>query len=439
MNSAKSEAYTSLLNAIKASGIHIYEDGDALVFGGRESEFGGYRKPHGPLLNKRIGVLVASEFSDFQAYEIMHYVGEFGGICEFILVDWILWKNTRPAISGKGVEGQWGLHVDPIPTVAFDKAEHFQSLKKADPSNYDAIVILGNHSADIMLSEPEVWEFVAKANAAGALMGAIGEGTMPYIHTGIVNQKQVTGSRLVKFMLERVAAFRDEPVIIDQNLITARNTEDTPAFVRALAQYFDPNFADPREHSMNGVRALMICGEDYEDIEMCVPFLELLYRGANVIMGTFDPPMRSRPGMLGVDVVMGSVGTTIPVQEVPLDRYAIRKLDEIAMGDFDVIVIPGGFCPWNVIAAGYEKFIAEAYKAGKVVSAICHGPIAPAAAGILKGKKCAGVTQCLDAIPIMGGEWFEDRSAVIDGNIITARMPSDIPEYLDAINLKLLE
>ncbi len=55
------------------------------------------------------------------------------------------------------------------------------------------------------------------------------------------------------------------------------------------------------------------------------------------------------------------------------------------------------------------------------------------AAGILEGKKAAGITQVIDIVPIMGGTYNGDWSAVIEGRIVTARAPWDIPEFLDAI------
>jgi protease I len=424
---------TSFMEAVKKTGVRVFQDGTATIWDGREGKYGGQRKPVGPLVGKKVGLLIAAEFSDYQAYELLHYVGEFGGTIEWILVDWVVWKNTRPAVITKGVEGQWGLHVDPIQTIAFDKGGTYKSMKDADPKDYDVLVVLGNHSADIMLSESAVWDFVKTCSDSGAIMGAIGEGTMPYIRVGIMNGKKSTGSRVVKMMLERIGTYTDAAVVVDGKLITAQNTVDTPEFVRELAKMVDPKFTDPRKDSLKGTRVLFIAGEDYEDIEMCVPFLESLYRGAEVTFGTFPPAQRARIGGIGLDIVMGSVGTTIPIQEVPTSRYKICALKDIRTLDFDVIVVPGGFGPWNIVSTGNEKFLKEAYSAGKIVATICHGTIASAAAGILEGKKAAGITQVIDIVPIMGGTYNGDWSAVIEGRIVTARAPWDIPEFLDAI------
>ena len=61
---------------------------------------------------------MASEFSDFQAYYLTLYLSEFGGEVEFLLVDWVTWKNTRPTLATKGVQGMWRLSLDPIPTIS---------------------------------------------------------------------------------------------------------------------------------------------------------------------------------------------------------------------------------------------------------------------------------------------------------------------------------
>ena len=109
------------------------------------------------------------------------------------------------------------------------------------------------------------------------------------------------------------------------------------------------------------------------------------------------------------------------------------------MEDFDLVQIPGAFCPWNMLAAGKPvEFLKQAYAAGKIIAAICHGPIPLAAADLVKGRKVAGWLACKDAVRIMGGTYNADWSAVIDGQIVTGRVPADLPEFLDAATEALL-
>ncbi len=149
-NVAEKNVSSTALDIAKQTGIDIVRDGDVTAWAGR---YGGNNKPRGPLADKKVAVIVASEFSDFQAYYLVSYIGEFGGKCEFLLVDWVTWKFTRPNIANKGVRGMWDLSVDPIPVMGGDKPALYKSLKDADPKEYDAVVIIGGHSADVMVTE----------------------------------------------------------------------------------------------------------------------------------------------------------------------------------------------------------------------------------------------------------------------------------------------
>jgi putative intracellular protease/amidase len=184
---------------------------------------------------------------------------------------------------------------------------------------------------------------------------------------------------------------------------------------------------------------LMICGWDFEDYEIAVPVIEFLHRGASVILGTFDGATRARPPLLGLDVVQGNFGMSVPLQEISEDLYTIKKLPRIDMGEFDGLLIPGAFNPWNMIEAGTPlEFLREADKAGKIISYMCHGPIPVSAAGLVEGKKVTGWLASRDAVTAMGGEFNADWAAVLDGNHVSGRTTPEIPEWIDAITTALL-
>ncbi len=241
-------------------------------------------------------------------------------------------------------------------------------------------------------------------------------------------------------MLKKIADFKDVPIARDGKIITARDTIDTADFVRELCGVFDPDFAAKRKDILKGKRILIIAGEDFEDIELAVPVMEYIYRGAQISIATFPAPVRSRPPLIGVDVVMGNYGLSVPFQEIPDSYYKIVKLSDARISDYDVIQIPGAFCPWNMVVADKPvQFLKRAYKEGKIIAAICHGPIAVAAADLVEGKKTTGYVACRDALEIMGATYNWDLSAVIDGRIVTGRVPDDVPEFLDAVTLALLK
>ena len=418
--------------------IQVQEAGKIKIWKG---PYTGKRKPVGPLAGRTIGVLAASEFSDFQAYYLAEYLSEFGGKVEFLLVDWVTWKFTRPNITNKGVRGMWDLSLDPIPTMTPEARYTWKPLKEADPKDYDAVVIMGGHSADVMVTEAPVIDFIKKADKRGAFVGGIGGGDIPLISAGILHGKRVTGNRVVRFMLERIGTFVDRPCVRDGRVITARDTINTPDFVRELCKAFDPGFVPQKKGILKGKRVVIIAGEDFEDPELCVPTMEFVYRGARVTLATFPPPMRARPPMLGVEVIMGNFGVSVPFQEIPeRGYYDILPLSQLDPRDYDLVHIPGGFCPWNMVMAGTPvEFLKRMYEAGNIVAGICHAPIPMAAADLVEGKKIAAWLASKDAVEIMGGIYNWDWSAVIDGRIVTGRVPDDVPEYIDAMTEALFQ
>jgi protease I len=432
----KSIMHSRTIEFAKRTGIDIVQGGGAVAWAG---PYGGNVKPKGPLAGKKIGVVVASEFSDFQAYYLVSYIGEYGGLCEFLLVDWVTWKFTRPNIATKGVRGMWDLSVDPIPVMGGNKAELFKGLQDAKAEDYDALIILGGHSADVMLTEAQVMEFIKKAADKGAYIGGIAAGIMPMISAGIMNEKKCTGDRTVDYMLKKIARFESASVVVDGNIITVKSTIDTPVFLRALCKAIEPGFDDPWRDSLAGKRVLFMVGGDFEDIELVVPTMEFIYRGAQVVIGKFPPEMTARPPLVGLDVIMGNFGVSIPFQEIPDCYYSIKDLTEIKISEFDVAVITGAFNPWNIVATGHTDWLKEVHGAGKLIAAICHGAIPLAAADLINGKKVTGWLACKDSVEIMGGEFKpEDWAAAIHGKIITGRTPPEIPEFIDAISVALL-
>ncbi len=423
------------LDIARSTGIEIDRDGSALVWQG---PYGGQQKPRGPLTGKKIACVVGSEFSDFQAYYLASYIGEFGGELEFLLVDWVTYKFTRPNIKDKGVVGMWGLTVDPIPVMGPSKHTG-KNIKQADPDDYDAVVVIGGHSADVIVTEAEVADFINNVAAKDGVIAGIGAGLLPLIRAGVVKGKKVTGNCLSDYMLKKVADYVEAPVVSDGKLVTARDTIDSPEFVRALCKAFDPSYEDPRKGCLAGKKGLIIAGEDFEDIELCVPLMEYLYRGAEITLATFEPVVRSRPPLVGLDVVQGNFGISVPLQEIPLDRYGLIKLDQADMNEFDWLFIPGAFCPWNLVEAQTPlETLKSAHHAGKILSYLCHGPIPVAAAGLIEGVKVTGWQASKDAVEIMGGVYDVNWAAVIDGKHVSGRTPPEIPEFVDAVTVALL-
>ena len=78
------------------------------------------------------------------------------------------------------------------------------------------------------------------------------------------------------------------------------------------------------------------------------------------------------------------------------------------------------------------KLVEEAFGLGKIVAAICHAPWMLASAHILKGKRCTSFFSIKDDLVHAGAEWM-DEEVVVDGNLITARKPDDLPPFMRAV------
>jgi len=115
------------------------------------------------------------------------------------------------------------------------------------------------------------------------------------------------------------------------------------------------------------------------------------------------------------------------------ERHVLKELNDVSVDEIDAVVIPGGFSP-DYLRRVLEvlNFVREAYQKGKVIAAICHGPWVLISAGIVKGKRITGVSAIKDDI-VNAGAVYEDVPAVMDGNIITARVPDDLPEFCQLI------
>jgi len=198
-------AASSFLDIAKKSGVEIVQDGGATIWKG---DFAGKTKPKGPLAGKKIGLLVACEFSDWQAYYLSEYVAEFGGTAQFIMNNNHLWKNTRPMNGIRIPRGTWGLTLTegmdglgingarveyPVvikddPNMVFPGVKG--GLKVADPGKYDALVILGSHSGDILVADDVALAFIKKIADRGVPIAGIGAGIMPMINLGLVKGKK---------------------------------------------------------------------------------------------------------------------------------------------------------------------------------------------------------------------------------------------------------
>ena len=109
---------------------------------------------------------------------------------------------------------------------------------------------------------------------------------------------------------------------------------------------------------------------------------------------------------------------------VPVDT----TVDQVAAGDFDALVIPGGYAPDKLRRSEAVLDLVRAFDGGgKPIAFICHAGWVPISAKIVKGRRATSVAAIRDDMVNAGVDWV-DEATVVDGNLISARTrPTSAP------------
>jgi protease I len=101
--------------------------------------------------------------------------------------------------------------------------------------------------------------------------------------------------------------------------------------------------------------------------------------------------------------------------------------------DYDCMIVPGGFAPdFMRRSDDVIKFANDMVNADKIIAAICHGVWLLCSTKILKGKTATCFMAVRDDVKNAGANYV-DEECVVDGNLITARKPDDLPAFCRAI------
>ena len=166
-------------------------------------------------------------------------------------------------------------------------------------------------------------------------------------------------------------------------------------------------------------KAVILIADDYQDLEVWYPILRLREAGWQVCTAGIDSKQDYK----------GKFGYPTRVD---------THVDELKGKDFDCVIIPGGWAPDFIRRSQIAvEFVAQMYHTNKIVAAICHGGWVLASAKILSGKKATSFFAIKDDMTNAGAIW-SDNEVVVDGNLVTARKPEDLPAFCKEI-LKLGE
>ena len=170
-------------------------------------------------------------------------------------------------------------------------------------------------------------------------------------------------------------------------------------------------------------KGIIISGNLAQDHEFIYPYYRLLEEGIELDVCLLE----GKP-------VFGILGTAIP----PNKDQVIKKIEEINVSDYDVLVLPGGVKAMEKVRQNENiiKFISDFDKEKKIIACICSGAQLLISAKVVKGRKIAGYYSMKDDL-INAGANYTDLPAVIDNNIITTAHYKDMGPWMKEVIKKL--
>jgi protease I len=173
----------------------------------------------------------------------------------------------------------------------------------------------------------------------------------------------------------------------------------------------DPHGIYNQNMDLKGKRIALFVDVMYQEMEVWYPLYRFREAGAEVLTIGAEAG-KTYTSKLGYPVVSD------------------RSYDVVNAGDFDGVIVPGGYAPDFIRRhAAANSFVAETNAQGKLVAAICHGPwVLCSAHGLLRGRRATSFFAIKDDVVNAGAHW-EDAEVVVDANLVTSRKPDDLPAF----------
>lgn len=114
------------------------------------------------------------------------------------------------------------------------------AIKDADPSNYNAIVIIGGPGTIILAEQPEIYTLLKQSDEQKKLIAAICLAPTILAKADLLRMKKATvwnGDGMQSAIIEREGAqYTGEDVTVDGRIITANGPDASEAFGKKIAE-----------------------------------------------------------------------------------------------------------------------------------------------------------------------------------------------------------
>jgi len=158
----------------------------------------------------------------------------------------------------------------------------------------------------------------------------------------------------------------------------------------------------------------ILATDGFEEAELIYPFYRLKEAGHESILIS-----------LGKRPIEGKFG------------YVMKpsfKIDEVSPDEYDGVIIPGGTKNPDHLRRNKNilEFVHKINEQNKLVGAVCHAGWVLISSKVIKGRKATSYYAIKDDM-INAGANFQDASVIIGKNLITSRMPDDLPDFMTAV------
>jgi protease I len=170
-----------------------------------------------------------------------------------------------------------------------------------------------------------------------------------------------------------------------------------------------------RNGRLQGQRVAALAADGFEMVELVVPLAVLRAAGAQV-----DVISLRRGRIRGVNL------------HEPARRVRVTKtLAEADAGDYDALLIPGGFINPDLLRQSEEarSFVRKFDRMRRPIATLCHGPWLLSSAGLTSGRTMTSWPGIRDDLVNAGATWL-DQELVRHGNWVTSRGPQDMRAFV---------
>lgn len=153
--------------------------------------------------------------------------------------------------------------------------------------------------------------------------------------------------------------------------------------------------------------------DNFNEFELIYPYYRLKEEGFQSIL--VGPQLKSYHSKVG------------------LEMRSELSIDDVNPEEFDGVIIPGGYAP-DLLRRNEKilSFVRKMFESNKLVGAICHAGWVLISAKIVNGVTMTCFHSIKDDVKNAGAKYV-DESVVVDNNLITSRMPADLPDFMREI------